>query len=160
LQWIYKIVYTFREYISLKEDETSGLMRIRKVPDSAGTGSGPAAIQRPDTGLEGLFKFLSKLVLSFPGAAIRTIVNFATTLKQMGFTGNPDSLKAAISLGKLAIPPIVYTAARLGGLAVPELIAMLASPQFWEAYSRIGQIHTQGSFKPMVREFNRNSAFC
>jgi hypothetical protein len=150
-------MYTFSEYVNLRENETSGLINIRQIPKEGGN-TGPPVFHRSDTGLERLFDFLSKVALSFPASAIRAIVNFATTLKEMGFTGKPNAVKAAIGLGKLVIPPIVYTAAKLGGLAVPELVALLASPQFWEAYSRIGQMRSQAKFGPMFKEYGTNTA--
>jgi hypothetical protein len=99
--------------------------------------------------------FMDKMVrlfLSVPMSAVRGLVDFANMLKHMGFTGNPDSVKAALKLGKLAIPPIVYSVAKLSGYPAAELIALLVSPQFWQAYQRLGQVEKQGSPMPLAQE--------
>ena len=143
---------TFKEFVAkIEENETSGLIQIRPLPKLPGR-TGPPVIQSRDTGTEKILRFISRIALSFPGSAFRALVNFATTLKHMGFTGNPTPLKAALGLGKLAIPPIIYTIAKFSGIAVPELVTILASPQFWEAHQRLGQVEKQGSVGPMFKE--------
>jgi hypothetical protein len=136
---------SFKEWVN---ENASGLMSIRPLRQG-GNPSGPTKVINPDNSLKDK---IFHLLLAAPMSMMRGIVDFANMLKHMGFTGNPDSLKAAIKLGKLAVPPAIYAFSKMYGLPAPGLIAMIASPQFWQAYQRIGQTEKEGSPMPLARE--------
>lgn len=121
---------TFREFM---EGQTDGLMTSRPV-NPGQVNQTPMQVQNTTSIGDKAFQLVVKLLAKYPMQIAKDIFK---TLGNMGFSGNPNPTGVIAGLGKLSIGPIVYAIARSSGLPLPELIAILTSPQFWQAYRSI-----------------------
>jgi hypothetical protein len=142
----------FKEYFneSLGRD-VSGLITVRPY-GKVGKPMGRPQVNVPNSFKDRAGVLVNRMVTVLPMTIIRGLVDFAFMLKNMGFTGDPDPGGVLKKVGKMAWPAVVYTAASLLGMPAAPLVAILASKQFWDAWSKSKEMHKQGSIKPLFGE--------